>query len=355
MPKKRSTQDFSVGYVGGYAGVASRLNSLAQVSIALILIICAIPLFIIIPLLIKLFDGAPVLYKGTRLGLNKTLFTMYKFRTLTPDAQTIIGAELLTEKMASKMASHKDVLKPFGRFLRETRLDELPQLFNILKGDMDFLGPRPERPEIYEKFCKHIKGYDGRFLVKPGLIGYSQLFTPHNSPKRIRSSIDNRLIMKKRIFFWDIYIIFITIFYVLLKVSQLGLRFLWQYLIRQKLLHRPENRIFDRVKTEASVRFFPKETGLNGTPYEAKLIDINEDAVFVYCNNKVGPEEFLMTMECQGRGGRKKVAVCFVRLYKSTPLEGNLFAWAHVLKYTPASPLNSYMVYQYFLHKSVIG
>ena len=104
---------------------------------------------------------------------------MYKFRTLPVGAQKKIGSKLLSFRHCK--------LPFFSKFLRDTRLDELPQLFNIMKGEMDFLGPRPLRPEIYDHMCKGITNYDLRFNVRPGLVGYSQLFTPHSSPKRIRA------------------------------------------------------------------------------------------------------------------------------------------------------------------------
>src|SRR4030042_5740158 len=165
---------------GGYSKLPFFINSTFNSLLSLVLIIFSLPLMVIIALIVKIKDGGPVLYKGVRLGINKTPFIMYKFRTLSKDADKIIGAELLT----AEIASTKKLVTHFGKYLRDTRLDELPQLFNILKGDMDFVGPRPERPEIYENICSHIRNYDRRFAVKPGLIGYAQLFTPPMTPKR---------------------------------------------------------------------------------------------------------------------------------------------------------------------------
>jgi lipopolysaccharide/colanic/teichoic acid biosynthesis glycosyltransferase len=101
-------------------------------------------MYLIISTFVLILYGRPIIYKGKRLGLNKKIFYMYKFRTLPTG---------LDKKLGSELFSRTSIKIPFfAKFLRETRLDELPQLFNILKRDMDFLGPRPLRPEIYEKW-----------------------------------------------------------------------------------------------------------------------------------------------------------------------------------------------------------
>lgn len=161
------------GY-GGYSKLSGIVIPLFNKILASLFLIIGLPVFLIIALIIKLKYGGPVFYKGIRLGMHKKPYVMYKFRTLPVGAQAILGA---------KEFSLKEFRLPwFSRFLRDSRLDELPQLFNILKGEMDFLGPRPLRPEIYEAYCKHIPNYDVRFLVRPGLIGFSQLCTPPQCP-----------------------------------------------------------------------------------------------------------------------------------------------------------------------------
>ncbi len=120
-------------------------------------------------------DRGQFIYKGRRLGKGKKIFTIYKIRTLSRNAERELGANLHVPN--GKLESG------FGRFLRATRLDELPQLVNIIRGDMDFVGPRPVRPEAYERYRQMIPNYDRTFLVRPGLTGYSQFFTPHSTPK----------------------------------------------------------------------------------------------------------------------------------------------------------------------------
>jgi lipopolysaccharide/colanic/teichoic acid biosynthesis glycosyltransferase len=341
----------------GYSKVFSLLNTVFNILLSLLLIICAIPFFLIITLLIKIEDRGPVLYKGVRLGLNKKPFIMFKFRTLIPDAQRIIGAELLTEKIAST----RHLETPLGAFLRDTRLDELPQLFNILKGDMDFLGPRPERPEIYERFCRHIRGYDKRFLVKPGLIGYSQLFTPHSAPKRLRAMIDNRFLLKKQNLLWDVFIVSLTIVVVLGRIIRYGSRFICNTLVKSKLLGRfQEHRNLERVKThDAVVHLGPHDEAREVFDDEVELADINEEAILVYSNHPIRHNRLILKMEIilrslHGRRNRKKEALCHGTVYKTIMVNRGQHTYAHVILYSPVSPLNVYMVHQYFLHKSII-
>jgi lipopolysaccharide/colanic/teichoic acid biosynthesis glycosyltransferase len=187
----------------GYARLSNTLGRCFDFSLALILIILASPFFLVIAIIIKLNDGGSVFFKQSRMGHHKKLFTIYKFRTLIPDADKIVGAEVLDIK--------HNVSTPLGNFLRNTRLDELPQLINILKGDMAFIGPRPQRPEIVAHFGTHIRDYDKRFTVKPGLIGFPQLFLPHNAPKKIQSSIDNMYLKIQQDYFWEIFLLFFTI------------------------------------------------------------------------------------------------------------------------------------------------
>src|SRR5262245_61152539 len=201
----------------GFAFVKALLPAAAfverafNIALALVLIVLGSPLFLIMGILILISDGRPVIYRGERLGRGKKPFTIYKFRTLRRGAQKIIGGQLLSHE--------HDLAIRWGGFLRDTRLDELPQLFNILRGDINFIGPRPLRPEVYETLCKDIPGYDVCFLVKPGLLGYSQIFTPHASPKRLRSLIDYQSMKKKALAAGQLRIIGFTMLAVLEKIG----------------------------------------------------------------------------------------------------------------------------------------
>lgn len=128
-------------------------------------IVCAIPM-LIIAAAIRLSSPGPAIYAQERLGLNGKPFTIYKFRSMTLDA----------ERDGPQWAEANDCrCTPIGRIIRKSRLDELPQLWNILVGDMSVVGPRPERAYFYDKFETYIFGFRKRLMVKPGLTGYAQV------------------------------------------------------------------------------------------------------------------------------------------------------------------------------------
>ena len=125
------------------------------------------PLFVIISLAIKWEDGLPIIYKQERIGLHGKPFNIYKFRSMKADAEKD-GPNLLEIEGDTRLTR-------VGKFIRTHHLDELPQLWNILKGDMSFVGPRPERQYFYEQFEKYIIGFSNRLVVTPGLTGYAQV------------------------------------------------------------------------------------------------------------------------------------------------------------------------------------
>lgn len=129
------------------------------------LVVTLIPM-LVISAVICLDSEGPAIYKQERLGLNGKAFTMYKFRSMYMDA----------EQNGPQWASKNDSrCTRVGTFLRKTRLDELPQFFNILKGDMSLVGPRPERSYFYDLFESYIPGFKYRLIVKPGLTGLAQV------------------------------------------------------------------------------------------------------------------------------------------------------------------------------------
>jgi len=143
---------------------------------ALDIIISASILLVLSPLLalvaaaIALTSGRPVLYRGSRVGRAGHLFWMYKFRTLKPDAETRLGpyyGEELTRRTAEEQTR-------IGGALRKTHLDEVPQLWNVLRGDMAIVGPRPIRPAFFAELCREIPQYWQRLVVRPGVTGFAQ-------------------------------------------------------------------------------------------------------------------------------------------------------------------------------------
>jgi lipopolysaccharide/colanic/teichoic acid biosynthesis glycosyltransferase len=128
------------------------------------------PLLLIVAALIGLTSGRPILYRGARVGRAGALFTMYKFRTLKPDAETRLGP-YLGEELSRRTELEVTVV---GRALRATHLDEVPQLWNVLRGDMAVVGPRPIRPAFFTQLCEEIPQYWQRLVVRPGVTGFAQ-------------------------------------------------------------------------------------------------------------------------------------------------------------------------------------
>lgn len=132
------------------------------------------PLMAITALVIKLYDHGPALYKQVRLTKDGQEFKILKFRSMRVDAEKDGVARLST-------GDKDDRITPIGKIVRKCRLDELPQLFNILKGDMSIVGPRPERPEIAEQYYKTLPDFKLRLQVKAGLTGYAQVYGKYNT------------------------------------------------------------------------------------------------------------------------------------------------------------------------------
>jgi len=146
---------------------ATRLKRVLDVLVTVLLLPPALVLMGVAALLVLLTDGFPVLYRQQRVGEGGRPFTLLKIRTMVRDAEADTGAVWATKNDPRVIS--------VGRFLRATRLDELPQLFNILHGDMSLVGPRPERPEFVQEFLRKIPHYGQRLLVRPGLTGWAQV------------------------------------------------------------------------------------------------------------------------------------------------------------------------------------
>ena len=137
-------------------------------SISFIGLLIASPILIVTGIAIKMTSSGPVFYTQVRVGKDGRLFNIIKFRTMRADAEFQSGP-VWTKKNDSRITS-------IGKFLRETHIDELPQLINVLKGDMATIGPRPERPHFVEMLNDEIQGYTRRLAVKPGITGLAQCY-----------------------------------------------------------------------------------------------------------------------------------------------------------------------------------
>ena len=140
----------------------------------------------LIALAIKLYDGGPVFYKQPRLTKDKQIFMILKFRSMKMDSE-VKGAQLAKKE--------DDRITPVGKLIRRIHFDELPQIFNILKGDMSLVGPRPERPEIAALYSERIPEFDYRLKVKAGLTGYAQVYGKYNTTPYDKLKLDLKLLM----------------------------------------------------------------------------------------------------------------------------------------------------------------
>lgn len=144
-----------------------KLKRLMDIVFSLILLIVTSPITLLAAIAIKLESEGPVFYKQERMGMNGKIFKIIKFRTMINDAEKYTGPVWSTK--------NDPRITKVGKFLRKVRLDEIPQAINILKGDMSFVGPRPERPYFVEKLSKEIPLYKRRLKVRPGLTGWAQV------------------------------------------------------------------------------------------------------------------------------------------------------------------------------------
>lgn len=149
---------------------------------SLILLVPASPIMLLVAIAIKIQDGGDVFYKQVRLTKDQKEFKIIKFRSMIMNAEKNTGVVLARE--------NDDRITPVGKLIRKTRLDELPQLINILNGEMSFVGPRPERPEIYDEICETMPEFRYRLVVKAGLTGYAQVYGKYNTSLRDKLLLD---------------------------------------------------------------------------------------------------------------------------------------------------------------------
>lgn len=161
----------------GYRFV-KRAFDVCSCSVALVLL--AIPM-VVIALKIRRESPGPAIYAQRRVGLNGKVFNLYKFRSMYQDAE-VRGAQWAKDEDPR--------VTPLGRFLRNKRLDEIPQFWNVVKGDMSLIGPRPERPAFHEVFCERINGWEQRVMVKPGITGLAQVEGGYDLLPKEKARID---------------------------------------------------------------------------------------------------------------------------------------------------------------------
>lgn len=197
-------------------GVGERVKSAADYVMAAGLLVIAMPLMLGCVLLVRLTSRGPAIYTQTRVGRGGRIFTLYKIRTMQHNCEKQTGPRW--------SPPNDPRITPVGRVLRKLHLDELPQLWNVLSGDMSLIGPRPERPEIVTRLRESVKGYDRRHAVKPGITGYAQIHLP---PDTCLRSVKNKLVydifyIRHRSSWLELYILLAT------SMKLFGLKKLYQ-------------------------------------------------------------------------------------------------------------------------------
>ncbi len=185
-----------------------------DIVISLIGIIITSPIMLITAIAIHSYDKGPVFYRQTRCTIDGKEFKIMKFRSMITDAEKDGKARLATENDSR--------ITPVGKFIRATRIDEIPQFFNILMGDMSVVGPRPERPEINREYCEEVPEFAYRLRVKAGLTGYAQVYGKYNTTSYDKLKLDMIYVEKCSVWL-DLKLILLTLKVIFQKESTEGL------------------------------------------------------------------------------------------------------------------------------------
>ena len=194
----------STSFPGWERTFDDKLKRFGDVTVSLVAMVLAFPVMLVTAACVRWSDGGPAFYKQTRVGTRGRIYTLYKFRSMRVDAERD-GAVWATE--------NDPRVTKVGRFLRKLHLDELPQLWNVFRGDMSLVGPRPERPEFVGWLRLAIPHYDARHIIRPGITGWAQIRYPYGaSAADAESKLEYDLYyVRHRNILWDLYILFQTV------------------------------------------------------------------------------------------------------------------------------------------------
>ncbi|MBX6392591.1 MAG: TIGR03013 family PEP-CTERM/XrtA system glycosyltransferase, partial [Burkholderiales bacterium] len=181
------------------------VKRLFDIVVASALLVLTLPIMLLTALVILLESGRPVIYRQERVGYAGKTFTLLKLRSMRVDAES--------DGRAVWAQENDPRITPFGRFIRRTRIDELPQLWNVLKGEMSFVGPRPERPVFVAALEAQLPYYAARHSVKPGLTGWAQVRYPYGASVEdaTRKLQFDLYYVKNHSLFLDLFILFETV------------------------------------------------------------------------------------------------------------------------------------------------
>ena len=171
------------------------------------------PIMIITAICIKIEDGGPVFFTQERCTINRKIFRIYKFRSMIVDAEA--------DGVSRPAGANDERITRVGKVIRATRIDELPQLLNIVKGDMSLVGPRPERIEHVDKYCEKVPEFAYRLKVKGGLTGYAQVYGKYNTSAYDKLKLD-LIYIENYSLLLDLKIVFMTLKVIFMKESTEG-------------------------------------------------------------------------------------------------------------------------------------
>lgn len=341
----------------GYRPANNTRHRIWNVSIAAALLLFTLPIFVILFVTVALDSGRPVIYKGLRLGKNRKLFYIYKFRTLKPQAKSVTADRVLPVRSSLETRS--------GKILRETRLDELPQLWNVLKGDMNLFGPRPVRQEIVEIYADRIPNYETRFSVRPGLIGHVQAFMPHRAPKRLRASYNYKLIGRPTSPWKEFVFMAMVSFVALAKLGSMLTKRLSLVLRRGQV-----------QELRATPRATPRHVTVHMSNGDDQLVpigqlqDINDEAFSFWSDVKLKDSPFqknsyrIVLQKRTPITGRRRFAICEASVKRVSYLRnratngtkgGHPESHLYLAKYVPVSEFHGCLIDRHFANRSFIS
>lgn len=310
----------------GFDPTRPRLHRIYNFLLASFLILLALPLIALISALLLVTQGTSIFYRGIRVGLEGRHFTIIKFRTL----DSAKAAELTRDRV---LPPDSDIETPLGYFLRETRLDELPQLFNVLVGDMNICGPRPVRPEIARELEGEITGYRDRFRVKPGLLGPTQAYMNHGTSKRIRARFNSKFLDHPVSYRSELGLIFLVGSCVFLRA---GDKF-WRVAKSVFTAGRKDAKSVDRAE-----RFQVALETSDGV--SAKVVSLADDQIVTQRPIAPGAARLHMTLP----NGRKRVAGIVVDAAPTSSASSNEY------RFVPSGEYSNHVLSRYFYERVVV-
>jgi lipopolysaccharide/colanic/teichoic acid biosynthesis glycosyltransferase len=331
------------GFVAGHLSTQTRASGYRVESeawhrawnagFAIAMLIFVLPLMLVVTGALVVTQGNPF-YRGIRLGKGGRQFYIYKFRTLVPAAAAATADRVLPNGCS--------LTTPLGGFLRDVRLDELPQLINVIRGDMNICGPRPVRPAIAFICAQQIPNYNARFRVRPGMIGHPQVFMSHGTPKRIRSAYHRILLKRPANVLGELSLVAITVLSLLAKLGR-------------KVVRRTRRLVVGRTVLAPACPLGARIAFQRGDHerHEARITRITGRFVYFECPVVLDESAMKARVSCRIRGGAKwRHAVIAGDLKRVRHLAAS-GAFLYVLKFEAQSDYSRHIILSYFLRRVV--